>query len=106
MFHFPCALFKARDIFGALSRAGFVQFGHPHWYNYDPCVFDTTCRSSSGECPIIQVDHEEILCRNGIKVLGKLFSSFLDYAEGIAEDKTVLRYLGERETKVRQQGPA
>jgi hypothetical protein len=106
MFDLPYALFKDDAIYTATSRAGFVQFGHPYWYNYDPVCFDTTHRSSSGECPIIQVDHEEILCHDRIRVLGKLFSSFREYAEGIVDGKAVSKYLAVRAAKLRPESPA
>ena len=106
MFDLPYALFKDDAIYSATSKAGFIQFGHPYRSNYDPVCFDTTQRSPSGEYPIIQVDHEEILCRDRIIVLGKLFSSFLEYAHGIVREKTVSQYLDARAEKLRQQGSA
>lgn len=63
-----------------LLQNGFLQFGNPYFYNYDPVCFDTS-RSLDEECPIVQIDHEAILCDSTIRVVKEISPSFLTFAE-------------------------
>jgi len=60
-----------------LLPAGYLQFGNPHEGNYDPICFDTN-KISNNEYPIVQIDHEEILCRSRIRVVKEVAPSFLE----------------------------
>src|SRR6185312_3978003 len=61
------------DIF---TSAGFLQFGKGPDVDYDPVCFDIKTRKQGGDCRIVKIDHEEILCNNRIKVVAELAPSF------------------------------
>lgn len=44
--------------------------------DYDPVCFDVKTRNKNGDCRIVKIDHEEILCNNRIKVIAELAPSF------------------------------
>ncbi len=71
-------IFKDEFMAAQLMRAGFLQFGNPYEYNYDPICFDTR---EGSEFRIVQLDHEEILCHSRIKVVKNIAPSFLDLVE-------------------------
>jgi hypothetical protein len=48
---------------------------------YDPVCFDLRRRSSTGDCPIVKIDHEQILCNWRIKKVGELAPSFRKLVE-------------------------
>jgi hypothetical protein len=48
-----------------ILSAGYIPFAQPDECNYDPVCFDTRRRDTSGECPIVRLEHESILC-NGV----------------------------------------
>lgn len=60
----------------ALLPAGFLQFGKGPDLDYDPVCFDTKTRKQGGECRIVKIDHEEILCHDRVKVVAELAPSF------------------------------
>ncbi|HMK23065.1 MAG TPA: hypothetical protein VK466_12085, partial [Terriglobales bacterium] len=59
-----------------LLEAGFLQFGNPHFYNYDPVCFDTNGRTE--EYRIVQLDHERILQKHGLNVVKPIARSFVE----------------------------
>jgi hypothetical protein len=61
-------------LWNALIPAGFIQFGKGPDVDYDPVCFDI--RARTGDCRIVKIDHEEILCNNRIKVVAELAPSF------------------------------
>jgi len=74
-------IFKDKGLVEALLPAGYLQFGNPHETDYDPICFDTKNRRNDGECPIVGIDHEEILCWSKIRVAKVIASSFLELIE-------------------------
>lgn len=60
----------------ALIPAGFLQFGKGPDLDYDPVCFDIKTRKESGDCRIVKIDHEEILCNYRVKVVAELAPSF------------------------------
>jgi hypothetical protein len=60
-----------------LLPARLVQFGRAGGGNYDPVCFDLQATSDS-DCPIVQIDHEEILCNFRIKRVSAIAPSFRD----------------------------
>jgi hypothetical protein len=60
----------------ALIPAGFVQFGRGPDLDYDPVCFDMKLRKQGGDCRIVKIDHEQILCNYRIKVVAELAPSF------------------------------
>lgn len=59
-----------------LLEGGFIQFGEPYFYNYDPVCFDTN--GPSDEYPIVQLDHELILQFSELKVVKEISRSFIE----------------------------
>jgi hypothetical protein len=67
----------------ALLSAGFIQIGNPYFYNYDPVCFD--CNRGATEPPLVQLDHEAILCHSEIRIIGEIAPSFLEILTGAVE---------------------
>jgi hypothetical protein len=67
---------------GSLSElllpAGYVQIGRPDGGDFDAVCFDLNEKSQNREHRIVQVDHEDILCDQRIRVSGKLWNSFIE----------------------------
>src|SRR3954471_11977143 len=59
-----------------LRPNGLLHFAEPHYGSYDPVCFDTKRRGGAGDCPIVQVDHEQILCNHRLKIVAELAPSF------------------------------
>lgn len=53
-----------------------LQFGKGSDLNYDAVCFDWGRRLNDGDCPVIQIDHEEILCNYRFKKVAELAPSF------------------------------
>ena len=77
------AMFNDRIITDATLKAGYIQFARPESGSYDPICFDARYAVSNREFPIVQLDHEEILCRNRIYVSQRVADSFYQFAAGI-----------------------
>lgn len=71
-------IFKDKGLVEALFPAGYLQIGNPHKTDYDPICFDTKNSSDDGECPVVQIDHEGILCWSKIRVVKVIASSFVE----------------------------
>jgi hypothetical protein len=63
-----------------LLKNGFVQFGKPSNWSYDPVCFDTSSRNSR-EYPVVRLDHEDILIRNRVKVVEVIAPSLRNILE-------------------------
>lgn len=61
-----------------LLQNGYLQIGNPYQYNYDPICFDT---KKGGEYPIVQLDHEEIICNSKSKIVEEIAPSFLKFIQ-------------------------
>jgi hypothetical protein len=59
-----------------LIPGGFVPFGKGPDVDYDPVCFDMKSRKQGGDCRIVKIDHEEILCNFRVKVVAELAPSF------------------------------
>ena len=53
-----------------------LQFGKGSDLNYDAICFDWSRRLQDGDCPVVQIDHEEILSHYRFKKVAELASSF------------------------------
>jgi hypothetical protein len=60
-----------------------LQFGKGADLNYDAICFDWSRRLRDGDCPIIQVDHEEILIHYRFKKVAEVASSFRELMLGV-----------------------
>ncbi|HEY1527837.1 MAG TPA: hypothetical protein VGH51_16510 [Candidatus Angelobacter sp.] len=67
---------QAPALWEALIPAGLIQFGKGPDLDYDPVCFDIKARKQGGDCRIVKIDHEEILCNNRLKVVTELAPSF------------------------------
>ena len=68
-----------------LLGAGFIQIGNPFIPNYDPVCFD--CNSAAGESPLVQLDHEAILCDREIRMTTVVSPSFIDFLKASLDGK-------------------
>jgi hypothetical protein len=59
-----------------LLRAGYIRFGIGPGGDYDPVCFDLSSRKDDGDCRIVKIDHEEILCNERLKVVSELAPTF------------------------------
>ncbi len=72
-------------LWDALIPAGFIQFGRASDLDYDPVCFDIKSREQGGDCRIVKIDHEEILCNFRVKVVSELAPSFLQLVQETIE---------------------
>jgi hypothetical protein len=63
-------------MFRVLSSHRFVQFGKGPDVDYDPLCFDLNVRAADGECAVVQLDHEEVLSRERIRIVATFADSF------------------------------
>jgi hypothetical protein len=68
---------NAPALWNALLPAGFVPFGKGPDIDYDQVCFDIKTRRHGGECRIVKIDHEEILCNNRVKVVAEVAPNFV-----------------------------
>jgi hypothetical protein len=69
-------------LINSLTGAGYLQFAQPAGVNYDPVCFDLN-HGSDQDRPIVQIDHEHILCDGIVKVVEKIAPSFRALVEPI-----------------------
>ncbi|MGA9041913.1 MAG: hypothetical protein WB421_15380 [Terriglobales bacterium] len=67
---------KDPAFWSSLLPAGYIQFGKGPDVDYDPVCFDIKTRKKDGECRIVKIDHEEILCNSRIKLVAEVAPSF------------------------------
>jgi hypothetical protein len=72
---------NAPDLWAALIPAGFIPFGKGADMDYDPVCFDIKSRKQGGDCRIVKIDHEEILCNFRVKVVSELAPSFYELVQ-------------------------
>lgn len=67
---------------GSLSElllpAGYVQIGRPDTGDFDAVCLDLNQRRQNREYPIVQINHEEILCNWRVRVSADLWPSFIN----------------------------
>ena len=56
--------------------AGYLAFGSGAGGCYDRVCFDTNRRLADGDCPIVQIDHEQVLCYEHVRIVSELAESF------------------------------
>ena len=89
-YEFSKKVFADNGLYPTMHKNGFLQFGNPFESNYDPICFDMK-REHRGDAPIVQLDHEEILIRERIRIVDEIapsFSAFMQHA--ISEKLRVL----------------
>jgi hypothetical protein len=70
------AIFNDRYISEALLKSGFIQFARLTGGGYDPICFDARKSVNNREFPIVQLNHEEILCHDRIHLVANIAESF------------------------------
>lgn len=76
------ALFADEGIYPVLLQNGLLQFGQQAGGLYDPVCFDMK-RRRDGDAPIVQLDHEDILIKNRIRVVKEIAPSFHNFVERV-----------------------
>jgi hypothetical protein len=76
---------KDPAFWNTLRGAGYIQFGNGPDIDYDPVCFDLSARKKNGDCRIVKIDHEEILCNNRLKVVSEIASTFEDLTQRTIE---------------------
>jgi len=51
-----------------LRKHGYLTFARPQDGSYDPVCFDYRKKTDSTEPAVVRIDHEEILCRDRIRI--------------------------------------
>jgi len=73
-----------------LLRAGYIPFGKGPHMHYDQICFETKSRKKGDECRIVQIDHEEVLCNERLKVVREIAPTFRSLVEQtIAREKRI-----------------
>jgi hypothetical protein len=60
-----------------------LQFGRAPDLNYDAVCFDWSRRLHDGDCPVVQIDHEEILCNFRFRKVAELAPSFRELMQKV-----------------------
>jgi hypothetical protein len=60
-----------------------IPFGKASGSNYDPLCFDLARRRPDGDCPVVQVEHESVLCNDQVGDVWQLFDSFRGLVEAV-----------------------
>jgi hypothetical protein len=60
----------------SLPEAGYIQFGRGPDMDYDPVCFDIRSRTKGKDYKIVKIDHEEVLCKNRVKVVAERAPTF------------------------------
>lgn len=68
-----------------LSPLGFMPFGKRSGANYDPVCFDTRRRLEGGDCPVVQIEHEAVLCNRRVGEWWEIASSFRGLVEAVID---------------------
>lgn len=64
-----------------LLQKGYLQFGQAAVGNYDPICFAPRNLKEKRESRIVELDHEEILIKNRIKITAEVASSIDEFME-------------------------
>ncbi|HEY3268424.1 MAG TPA: SMI1/KNR4 family protein [Armatimonadota bacterium] len=65
-----------------LVPKGYIPFARPDTFRYDPICFDTRRRGADGECPLVCIEHESVLCNSvigDIEDVAPSFAAFVEY---------------------------
>src|SRR6266478_990770 len=62
------AVVRDRPLLTVLWKSGYLPFARPADCSYDPVCFDFSKNKNSSEPAVVRIDHEEILCRERIRI--------------------------------------
>jgi hypothetical protein len=71
-----CAMRADVHLFATLVPNGYLPFGKGTDVDYDPVCFDFRQRQKNGDCRIVKLDHEAILCDGRIGAITELAPNF------------------------------
>lgn len=83
-YEFRRRLFLDTQMSPKLLAASYLQFGNPYELSYDPVCFDMN-RADVTDAPIVQIDHEAILCSSEIVVVREVALSLRGLIEAHAQ---------------------
>ncbi len=69
-------MLKDKFLSTCLLKSGYIPFGKGPDIDYDPVCFDLKSRKKNRDFSIVNLDHEEILCNERIKVVAELAPTF------------------------------
>ncbi len=67
---------QGEGFFSTLVSNGYWQFGRAENDDFDPICFDFRYRQKNGDCRVVRIDHEDIMCRFVIREVGELAPNF------------------------------
>jgi hypothetical protein len=70
------AVLRDRPLLAVLWKNGYLPFARPEDGSYDPVCFDRRKKADSTEPAIVRIDHEEILCRDRLRIKQIVSPSF------------------------------
>jgi len=76
---FSLAVFRDEVLSEQMLAAGYLHFARLDTGSYDPICFDTNNPSGNGDYRIVQIDHEEILINDRVKVVKQIAPSFRQF---------------------------
>ena len=79
-------IFCDPGLYDTLLPKGFIQFGKCDIADYDPICFDTNNKSNN-DYPIVQIDHEYVLCDDIIDITQQIAPSFRELIETFLDKK-------------------
>ena len=74
-----------KALWNVLVPNGYLQFGKAPDVNYDPMCFDLNRRLRDGDCRIVRIDHEEVLCNDRVREVSEIAPSFRELMLGTIE---------------------
>lgn len=75
------AIFRDTALSESLIPAGFIQFAKGPDLDYDPICFDIKSRQKDGDCRLVKIDHEGILCFSKIIIIKEVAPSFRSFVK-------------------------
>jgi hypothetical protein len=79
-------VFADQYLYPTMHKNGLLEFGKTSTGDYDPMCFDMK-REHRGDAPIIQLDHEEILINERIRVVQEVAPSFSEFIQRAITEK-------------------
>ncbi len=73
---FQSEISRDKPLWSCLLQNRYTRFGKAPGGNYDPVCFDMRAPQESRDFPVVQIDHEQVLCYERVKVVSKLAPSF------------------------------
>lgn len=70
------AVLRDQALVSVLWKHGYLPFARPEDSSYDPICFHCVDVSGGSEPAVVRIDHEEVLCRNRIRVRQVLSPAF------------------------------